>query len=177
MPPVPDPRRAPDRQLTATVAARIGRRALRSEFADAADSTGRLLWQVTNAWQAALRAALRPIGLTHVQFVLLASLTWLQSDDPVTQRRLAQFAGTDEMMTSQVLRTLAGRGLIERRTNPNDGRARMLVATSSGIALANRANAVVERIDREFFAALGAEQPQFTDLLARLAANTQARLQ
>ena len=46
-------------------------------FASADDSTGLLLWQVTNRWQAAQRAALKPHGLTHVQFVLLASLTWL----------------------------------------------------------------------------------------------------
>ena len=49
---------------------------------DADDSPGFLLWQVTNKWQAAQRAALKPFGLTHVQFVLLASLTWLDSGGP-----------------------------------------------------------------------------------------------
>jgi len=42
-------------------------RALRSEFHDADHSPGLLLWQVTNTWQAAQRAALRPFDLTHVQ--------------------------------------------------------------------------------------------------------------
>ena len=48
-----------------------GRR-LDTAFADPEESTGLLLWQVTNRWQAAQRAALQPFGLTHVQFVLTA---------------------------------------------------------------------------------------------------------
>ncbi len=78
---------------------------LETEFADAADSPGLLLWRVTNAWQAAQRAALHTFDLTHVQFVLLASLTFLggtydaaatglDSDGgPVTQRDLANDGG------------------------------------------------------------------------------------
>ena len=49
---------------------------LQTEFPDSNDSTGLQLWRVTNAWQAAQRAALKPFGLTHVQFVVLASLTY-----------------------------------------------------------------------------------------------------
>ena len=47
---------------------------LATEYEAAEDSPGLLLWQVTNRWQSAQRAALKPLGLTHVQFVLLASL-------------------------------------------------------------------------------------------------------
>jgi hypothetical protein len=50
---------------------------LGSRFPVAAQSPGLLLWRVTNRWQAAMRAALAPHELTHVQYVLLASLTWL----------------------------------------------------------------------------------------------------
>ena len=87
---------------------------LTTEFAGADDSPGLLLWQVTNRWQAAQRAALKLYGLTHVQFVLLASLTWLSADGPVTQRQLAEHAATDPMMTSQVLRVLEGLGLVDQ---------------------------------------------------------------
>jgi len=78
---------------------------LETEFADAADSPGLLLWRVTNAWQAAQRAALHTFDLTHVQFVLLASLTFLggtydaaamglDSDGgPATQRDPANHGG------------------------------------------------------------------------------------
>jgi len=145
---------------------------LETEFADADDSPGLMLWRVTNAWQAAQRAALKPYDLTHVQFVLLASLTWLGgaagSGEPLTQRHLAQHAGTDPMMTSQVLRALEAKSLVTREPHPTDARARALAATSSGVALANRAIGAVEAVDRDFFAALGRRRGDFTKLLGKL---------
>ncbi len=143
-------------------------RALRSEFTDADLSPGLLLWRVTNAWQAAQRAALRPFDLTHVQFVLLASLSWHKDDRPVTQRQLAEHAGADPMMTSQVLRSLESKGLVERRLHPTDARARALTATAAGVNLANQANAAVEHVDRDYFAALGDDRPAFARMLAQL---------
>ena len=106
--------------------------ALATRFRAADESPGLLLWQVTNRWQAAQRAALKPFGLTHVQFVLLASLAWLNSDGPITQRELADHAATDPMMTSQVLRTLAQRCLVDRSPHPLDGRAQALTLTRRG---------------------------------------------
>ena len=128
----------------------------------------RLLWQVTNRWQAAQRAALKPFGLTHVQFVLLASLTWLNADGAVSQRRLAEHAVTDPMMTSQVLRELEQRALVERATDQEDKRARAITVTEDGIALANRAIVAVEACDAAFFAALGPELAGFSQALATL---------
>lgn len=143
-------------------------RRLRTSYGTAERSPGLLLWQVTNRWQAQVRAALRPHGLTHVQFVLLASLTWLGSEQPVTQRRLADHAATDPMMTSQVLRTLERRGLVERRAHPGDGRAKALAVTEDGAALAQRTVGVVEAVDREFFGRLGDDEPGLVAALARL---------
>jgi DNA-binding MarR family transcriptional regulator len=140
---------------------------LHTEFADADDSTGLVLWRVTNAWQAAQRQALRPFGLTHVQFVLLASLAWLGTDSP-TQQQLAHHAGTDPMMTSQVLRALESKQLVERHPHPNDGRARLLAPTPAGRTLANHAVIAVEACDRNFFAALGEDRGRFTTLLTRI---------
>ncbi len=143
-------------------------RALTSGHADADDSPGLLLWQVSNRWQAAQRAALKPYGLTHVQFVLLASLTWLDAEGPVTQRRLADHAATDPMMTSQVLRVLESAGYLTREPHPVDARARALVVTRAGAALASRANQAVEACDAEFFGRLGARSRRFTKDLRNL---------
>jgi DNA-binding MarR family transcriptional regulator len=145
---------------------------LESEFSDADDSVGLMLWRVTNKWQAAQRAALRPLGLTHVQFVLLASLTWLQGDEPTTQRQLALHAGADEMMASQVLRTLEKKGLIERLPHPTDARARAVRATPLGVKLANQANALVEAVDRKYFSPLKGERNAFARLLRQLHGKT-----
>ncbi len=140
---------------------------LHTEFSNADDSPGLVLWRVTNAWQAAQRQALQPFGLTHVQFVLLATLTWLGAEPP-TQQQLAHHAGTDPMMTSQVLRTLEAKGLLTRPPHPTDGRARRVEVTTAGRDLANRAVVVVEACDRAFFAGLGRDRGRFTTLLTRL---------
>jgi DNA-binding MarR family transcriptional regulator len=136
-----------------------------SEFADPGDSPGFLLWRVTRRWQRELTAALKPLDLTHVQFVLLASTWWL---DRPTQRELADQAGTDPMMTSQVVRTLEKRGLVERRPDPDDARARRLSVTRRGRTLAQRAIKVVEEADRAFFAP--ADAGQLTETLRTLVA-------
>src|SRR5690349_10636627 len=104
--------------------------ALPSRFASAGESPGFLLWRISNAWQQRQRAALQPMGLTHVQFVLLASLVWLtQRGATVTQTLLAEQAQTDLMMTSQVVRALEARGLLTRATPAQDRRARVLAPT------------------------------------------------
>ena len=46
---------------------------------DPNDSPGFLLWHVTLRWQRDIATALAPLGLTHVQFVLLATTWWLNS--------------------------------------------------------------------------------------------------
>jgi len=143
---------------------------LRGELADADDSPGLLLWRASNTWQAAQRAGLAPFDLTHVQFVLLASLTWLRSDGPITQRELADHAQTDPMMTSQVLRALENKGLVRRASHPTDGRALALTAARDGVALANSANVAVEPVDRTFFGRLKDDLPHFTGLLRLLPA-------
>ena len=138
---------------------------LNTRHDSADDSPGLLLWQVTNRWQAAQRAALKPFGLTHVQFVLLASLAWLSRDDqvdePVSQRALADQAATDPMMTSQVVRVLEERGWLTREPHPDDGRAFALRITDDGVGLVRRAVVAVELCDEDYFAALGSRVGRF----------------
>ena len=125
-----------------------------SRFADGpASISGFLLWHVTHAWQRAVAAALGPLGLTHVQFVLLACVWWLEQQGCTpNQLQLAGQAGTDVKMTSQVVRKLEAKGLIERTVDPADTRARRLRATRPGARLARRAIVAVEDVDARFFA-------------------------
>lgn len=132
------------------------------------DSPGFLLWRTTLRWQRDITHALAALGLTHVQFVLLACTWWLneQGERP-TQNALAAQAGTDIKMTSQVVRGLERKGLIEREVDEVDTRARRLRVTPKGARLAPRAIAVVERTDAEFFADISTDQA--LRLLRRLA--------
>jgi DNA-binding MarR family transcriptional regulator len=117
-----------------------------------------------------MRLALAPHDLTHVQFVLLASLWWLEDhdDQPPTQTRLAEQAGTDPMMTSQVTRKLEARDLLERAADPIDSRARRLRLTAAGRELVARALDDVEATDEDWFAALGNRREAFIEALAAL---------
>jgi DNA-binding MarR family transcriptional regulator len=134
------------------------------------DSPGFLLWHATLRWQRGIAQALAPLGLTHVQFVLLACTWWLndQGDHP-TQIALAAQAGTDVKMTSQVVRNLERKGLIEREVDTADTRARRLRVTDRGARLAPEAIAVVEEVDARFFSDVpGAQALRLLRRLAQL---------
>jgi len=122
---------------------------------DPEQSPGFLLWHVTLRWQRAVTAALAPLGLTHVQFVLLASAWWLNAHgaEP-NQLSVARQAGTDVKMTSEVLRKLEAKGLIVRTVDARDTRARRITVTERGGELAQVAVAAVEGVDAAFFAAV-----------------------
>lgn len=118
------------------------------------ESPGFLLWHATLRWQRDIGAALAPLGLTHVQFVLLACAWWLNGrGERPQQQALARQAGTDVKMTSQVLKALEAKGLVEREVDPVDTRAKRLRVTAAGAELAPRAIAVVEEVDARFFPA------------------------
>lgn len=122
---------------------------------DAGASPGFLLWRVTQRWQRSIVATLRPLDLTHAQFVLLMSTNYLSRDGSPSQREVADHAEADVMMTSQVLRTLEKRGLVTRSPDPADARVKRLTVTPEGARLARRAQAAVEKADRAFFADVG----------------------
>ncbi len=116
------------------------------------ESPGFLLWHATLRWQRGISQALAPLDLTHVQFVLLACTWWLnQQGQRPSQIALAAQAGTDVKMTSQVLRTLERKGLVEREVDRADTRALRLRVTRRGARLAPRGIALVEQVDAEFF--------------------------
>jgi DNA-binding MarR family transcriptional regulator len=117
------------------------------------ESPGFLLWRATLRWQRDVAAALAPLDLTHVQFVLLASAWWAnRRGERPNQLALARHAGTDVKMTSQVLRKLEAKGLLEREVDHADARARRLRVTGRGADLARRAVEAVEAADAAFFA-------------------------
>ncbi len=67
--------------------------------------------------------------------------------------RIAEVSA-DVKMTSQVLRSLERKGLLERAVDPRDTRAKRIRVTRLGEKLAPRAIDEVERVDGEFFAAI-----------------------
>ena len=116
------------------------------------ESVGFLLWQITNLWQRKMNAALKELDLTHVQFALLVGIAWLKRfERPITQVSLAEYAGTNIIMTSKVVRTLEKKGFIFRNECKSDTRAKCMSLTEKGIQRIEKALFPVKGIDEKFF--------------------------
>lgn len=123
-----------------------------SEFQEPENSPGFLLWLVSTKWRRNIESVLASLDLTHGQFVILANVNWLGK---ATQVELARHCKTDISMTSQILRTLEKRGLIERVMRDGDERAKVPRITKKGAKLIEKAIPLVESADRKFFGKLG----------------------
>ncbi len=135
----------------------------------AEDSSGFLLWQVTNLWQRELKKALEQYDLTHSQYVLLASTHWLTlHGKDVTQVLLSTHTKIDPMTTSTVLRTLQTKGLLARKEHPTDTRAKTVALTDAGKNVIKQAVITVEDFDRKFFSVLGNDTALFNKKLVAL---------
>jgi MarR family transcriptional regulator, organic hydroperoxide resistance regulator len=133
------------------------------------ESSGFLLWQVTNLWQREIKKALEQYGLTHSQFVLLASIHWLTlHDQEVTQIVLSSHTKIDPMTTSTVLRTLQQKGFIQRQEHSTDTRAKVVELTSEGKKMVKKAVVTVEKFDKEFFSLLGSKTTELNKNLLML---------
>jgi MarR family transcriptional regulator, organic hydroperoxide resistance regulator len=138
-------------------------------FEKAEESSGFLLWQVTNLWQREIKKALEPFDLTHSQFVLLASTHWLVlHGQGVTQILLSAHSKIDPMTTSTVLRTLEKKGFIHRKEHATDTRAKTVELTKSGSDLVQLAVVAVESFDQLFFSKLGDNLNAFNQQLLDL---------
>ncbi|EMI70269.1 MarR family winged helix-turn-helix transcriptional regulator [Leptospira noguchii] len=128
----------------------------------AEDSSGFLLWQVTSLWQRGIQKVLSPLDLTHSQFVLLASMYWLQLHmEDVTQVKLSRHTKIDPMTTSSVLRTLQSKKLILRREHSTDTRAKIVELTEVGKKVTQKAVKLVETFDSNFFTSVDNEIVDF----------------
>lgn len=120
-------------------------------------------------WQRTVKRELDKLGLTHTQFVLLATLAWLsKTSDSVTQVEIANHSKTDRMMVSKVLRTLEDKGLIARKEHATDTRAKSVSLTPNGESILQKALTTVEQVDIDFFSKLGEEEAAFNSGMLKL---------
>ncbi|HEY4334053.1 MAG TPA: MarR family winged helix-turn-helix transcriptional regulator [Ilumatobacteraceae bacterium] len=135
----------------------------------AGNTPGFLLRHASLRWQRQVVAALAESSLTHVQFLVLSSTWWLGRDGDIPrQRDVAEHAGLEAVMTSQVLKTLERDGHIHRVRDAEDLRAMRVAVTTRGRDLARRCVVLLDRIDNEFFAD-ARNTPGFIDTLRSLA--------
>lgn len=118
-------------------------------------SPGYWLHQAALAWKAELDNSLRQLDLTHTQFILLATIGWLETigGGPPGQQEVADGAGTDRQMTSRVVRTLEEHGLVARLAHESNARSLRLSLTMEGRELARKAITIAKDVDARFFGA------------------------
>lgn len=118
------------------------------------DSPGFLLWRTSTLWRRSIEAVLKPLGLTHPQFVVLAVTAWLTKGGvKVSQAEIAREASLDANTTSQILRSLQAKELIERPRTV-DERSKCPLLTVAGKESLSKALPTVEKADADFFALL-----------------------
>ncbi len=140
-----------------------------SVFRRAEDSPGFLLWRVTTRWRREIETVLKPLGLTHPQYVILATIGWLTKDGKrVSQVDIGRHACLDPNTTSQILRGLEEKKFIERG-HMKDERSKLPSLTPDGAQILSQAIRAVETRDTEFFHSIDLKNTNFLDALRKLA--------
>ena len=126
------------------------------------ENLGFLLWQVSTLWSSSTAAALKPLGLTHPQFVLLATIDWLKGKES-TQEQIGKRTVLDPKPTAHLLHSLEVKGVIEL----SNGSEYLL--TAAGAKLLAKAITIIESADAAFFASIDPKNSKIIATLQMLA--------
>ncbi|WP_432026105.1 MarR family winged helix-turn-helix transcriptional regulator [Streptomyces sp. 1222.5] len=117
---------------------------------------GFLVWRLSTKWRVAVDRAVAPLGLTHAQYALVASLYGMQRTGVrPSQRRLADHTGLEALYVSKLARGLESAGLLTRAKDPADPRAVQLALTEQGREVTGTAIDVVQGLLGQLLAPLG----------------------
>ena len=116
------------------------------------DSSGYLLWQISNLRQRKINTSLSDIDLTYPQFVILAGIYWLKRDNKkVNQILLINFTKMDKSVVSSVLKLLEKKEFVIRETDVKDTRAKTLELSINGAEKLDKAMEIINEVDLHFF--------------------------
>jgi DNA-binding MarR family transcriptional regulator len=132
------------------------------------DHMGWLISRASHALGTALMEGLVPLGLNLRDYtVLLAAERATIEGHSRTQLALAQAARLDKSTMVVALDALEGEGLVERRPDPKDRRARIVEPTDAGRELLTRVERVVIDVEDGVLADLDAEERRVLRSLLR----------
>ena len=127
---------------------------------------GYLLKHVQLRFQEIQRQALTPLSLDGR---LLAVLIAAEHAGPCQQLRLAETLEIDRTTMVDLVDRLESSGFVERRTDPDDRRARLIHLTPRGRKALAAGNAASDEVEHRFLAALSdADQRTFRRALSNL---------
>jgi MarR family transcriptional regulator, organic hydroperoxide resistance regulator len=117
-----------------------------------------------------LSRALAPLGITHSDYSLLATVRGMgQVGVKPSQRELADASGLEPMHVSKLARALEDRSLLRRDQHPDDPRAVQITLTDHGETVVDEARVIVTRLDEERLRSIGGtEGPRADELRSSL---------
>jgi MarR family transcriptional regulator for hemolysin len=98
-----------------------------------------LIAHAARQWRRAVDRRLQPFGLTEATWLPLIHLA--RAPEPMRQKDLAALLALDGSSVVRLLDALEASGLIERRVEDADRRAKTIWVTSRGMAIAERVEA------------------------------------
>jgi DNA-binding MarR family transcriptional regulator len=127
-----------------------------------------LLHQLARDVTTTLDRRLAPLGVTTQQAALLHNA----ASGGASPRQLMAAVGTDTAGMTKLLDRLEGKGLIERRPNPDDRRSVVIEPTEQGLALVPALAPVFGAVARQLFDGFAdAEVASLTSSLRRMGEN------
>jgi MarR family transcriptional regulator, temperature-dependent positive regulator of motility len=129
-----------------------------------------LLHRVRQCAGELFQAEMADIDLTARQYVVLVAAA---QRDGQSQQEIIDSTGIDRSTVSQVVQTMARKGLLKRRRTREDARAYALTLTSHGRDVLKASEPIVCRIDESLVAALSATRAAaFLDALRMIVGST-----
>jgi MarR family transcriptional regulator, transcriptional regulator for hemolysin len=138
------------------------------------DGLGTLIARASRQWRRAVDRRLQPFGLTEATWLPLIYLA--RAPEPMRQKDLAAALTLDGSSVVRLLDALETAGFIERHGEDRDRRAKIIVPTARGLAIAEQ----IETVSREVRAATlmglsGEELDTATRVLERVCRNLAAQ--
>jgi DNA-binding MarR family transcriptional regulator len=138
-----------------------------------ADRLGFLLAKNQRAFRGLAEEALRPFGLepgeTECNPSHVGCLAVIASEGPLSQQRLGDLTRIDRTSVVAIVDYLERHGYVERRRNPEDRRAYLLLVTPEGRKWLAGAKAALIEVENRYLAALSTgERDQLKLLLRKL---------
>ena len=116
------------------------------------DSFGSLLSRAGRQWRRAADLRLAPFDLTEATWLPLVHIA--RAPEPPRQKDLAASMSLDGSSVVRLLDNLAAAGLIKRKEGENDRRAKIILLTPQGRAIADKVEVAARRIRGDALAGL-----------------------
>ncbi|MGH6862241.1 MAG: MarR family winged helix-turn-helix transcriptional regulator [Phyllobacterium sp.] len=105
---------------------------------------GALLALAARRWRRGVDHGLQPFGLSEATWLPLIHLA--RAPTPMRQRELAASLSLDSSAVVRLLDSLQAAGLVERREEENDRRAKAIILTAEGRAMVGHVEASARRL-------------------------------